>query len=183
VYFAQRLCAPQLYQQFQATLTRMTFTYRNYGEAPFGMTANLLSRFHVQGFALPGVVQVIFAGTICCVLWRLRDHRNVRDERWRSLIIIAIVLVNPRMFVYDETTALLPAYFLLLSNYRLCLTRILAAVSFAGFFIGHGAIGQLLVLTSAFTVGATTFWDRRNPASFQAGLAPIRSSARWVLEG
>lgn len=164
MYFAQRLWAPQLYQQFQAALTRMTFTYRNYGEAPFGMTANLLSRFHVQGFALPGIVQAIFAGTICWVLWRLRGERNARDEAWLSLIIIAIVLVNPRMEVYDETTALLPAYFLFLSNYRLWLSWILAAVSFAGFLIGHGAIGQLFILTSAFIVGGITLRGRANLA-------------------
>ena len=156
VYLLQMVSSPHLYQQFHDTLSKQTFAARNYGFAPFGATANLLRHFNISGYILPGAVQILSAIVILLVLWRLRPQTDRRDDRWLALILVAIVLVNPRMFESDVATGLLAAYFLLLSNWRLPATWVLAAISFLGFFIRHGALGFLFLFVSAFIIGA---WD------------------------
>jgi hypothetical protein len=156
VYLSQRIWMPGLYRQFQEALSRQTFTARNYGMAPYGVTANLLERFHIMGFVIPAAVQIVFAGVILLTLLRLRSQVDPRDERWLALILIAILLINPRMFVYDVTTGLLPAYVLFIAGMRLPVTWLLAAISILGFFIGHGAMGFLFLLLSAFVVGVAS---------------------------
>jgi hypothetical protein len=105
---------------------------------------------------IPAAVQIVFAGVILLTLLRLRSQVDPRDERWLALILIAILLINPRMFVYDVTTGLLPAYVLFIAGMRLPVTWLLAAISILGFFIGHGAMGFLFLLLSAFVVGVAS---------------------------
>jgi hypothetical protein len=165
IYLLQKIMIPGIYQQFRVALFNQTFTARNYGYAPFGVTANLLTRFHVVAYVIPGAIQITFALSILLtMLWlrhRMRSGRvPLRDDRWLALIIIAIVLINPRMFDYDVTTGLVPAYFLLVANWRSPVALLLAAISLSGFFIGHGAIGFLFVLLSGFVVGAGSLATR-----------------------
>ncbi len=157
VYLLQMIFSPHLYHQFREMLSGQTFGARNYGLAPFGATANLLWHFHISSLILPGAFEIAFAAAILFALWRLRGQterqRGFTDERWLALILTGIVLVNPRMFESDVATGLVAAYFLLFSNWRLAATWVLAAISFAGFFIRHGALGFLFLFVSAFIVG------------------------------
>ncbi len=171
LYLLQMICSPELYHQFRETLARQTFTSRNYGFAPFGATANLLWHFHISGFILPAAVQILCAAAILYVLWRLRMRAEPGDDRWLALILVAIVLVNPRMFESDVATGLLAAYFLLLCNWRIPATWVLAAISFSGFFIRHGALGYLFLFTSAFIAGAWTL--RKAPERSEANLSAV----------
>ncbi len=157
-YVVQKICSPHLYHQFRDTLSSQTFAARNVGFAPFGVTTNLLWHFHISGIALPGAVQILSTATILFVLWRLRSQTERCDARWLALILVAIVLVNPRMFLSEVTIGLLAAYFLLISNWRLPATWALVAISFAGFFVRHGGLGYLFLFISAFVVGA---WSLR----------------------
>jgi hypothetical protein len=167
VYLSQRIWMPELYRQFRQALSNQTFSSRNYGFAPYGAMANLLDRFHIMGFVIPGAVQIIFAGVILFCLLRLRSQVDPRDERWLALIIIAILLINPRMFLYDMTTGVVPAYMLLIANMRLPVTWLLIAISILGFFIGHGAIGFLFLLLSAFVIGLWSFRSISSPVERQ----------------
>ena len=171
VYLLQKVASPQLYAQFQQTLSRQTFAARNYGFAPFGAAANLLWRFHISSFILPGAVQILFAAAILFILWRLRAQTARQDEQWLAVILAAIVLVNPRMFESDVSIGLLPAYFLLLTNWKRPSTWLLAAISFSGFFIRHGALGLLFLFVSAFIAGFLRLrMLQRDPAPVEIAL-------------
>lgn len=152
-YLAQQIFLPDLYQSFEGALSHQTFGARNYGIAPFGVTANLLHRFHENGFIIPGGTQVLFAGMVVLALGGIRNRIDTKDPRWLALVVIAIALINPLMFDYDITTAVIPSYFLLFSNLDRRGTWVLLTICCAGFFIGHGAIGFLFLLVSAFAVG------------------------------
>lgn len=154
IYLSQILWLPDLYRQFRMALTNQTFGARNYGFAPFGAAANLLERLHISGYFIPGAVEILFVAAILLVLWQLRRLRKPEGSQWLALILVSIVLVNPRMFESDVATGLVAAYFLLLSNWRSPSTWFLAAFSTSGFFIRHGALGFLFLFTSAFLAGA-----------------------------
>jgi hypothetical protein len=181
IYLSQKILMPDLYGQFREALSTQTFTARSYGIAPYGVTANLLERFHIMGFAIPAAVQIVFAGAILISLWRLRSRIDPRDERWLALIILALLLINPRMFVYDVTTGLLPVYFLLIAGARLPVTWLLTAISICGFFIGHGYIGFLFLLLSAFVVGMVSLM--RTGGEPSSTFANTRMQVRLVKPG
>ena len=134
-YLAQQIFLPDLYQSFEGALSHQTFGARNYGIAPFGVTANLLHRFHENGFIIPGGTQVLFAGMVVLALGGIRNRIDTKDPRWLALVVIAIALINPLMFDYDITTAVIPSYFLLFSNLDRRGTWVLLTICCAGFFI------------------------------------------------
>lgn len=154
-YLSQKMFFPRLYGEFQTALTSQTFAARNYGIAPFGAVANLLHHFHRDGFLIPGAVQILFVAILLSLLWVVHSHVPARSGYWLAVLLIVISLVNPRMFDYDIGTAIVPAYFLLLSEWRNRWAWLLAAVSVTMFFVGHGAIGFLFLLVSAFALGIT----------------------------
>jgi len=154
IYIGQMIMVPDLYREFRKMISiNIIYSTGNYGYALYGMVANLLKRFHSMDRIIPGAAQVIFAIAIVAVLLRLRTRVRPRDPRWVALVILAFFLITPRLADYDTVTALLPAYFLLLPTWRSPLTLALLALSFAGLFVGHGAVGLLFLLISGFIVG------------------------------
>jgi hypothetical protein len=168
IYVAQMIMTPDLYLEFRKMLSsNIIYSTGNYGYAVFGMVANILKRFHSMDRILPSVAQILFASFVMLVLLMLRARVQPRDPRWVALVVLSFFLILPRLWDYDAFSALLPAYFLLLPTWRSPLTIALMALSVLGLFIGHGAVGLLLLLVSAAAVGAKALLN--TPGSRSAG--------------
>jgi hypothetical protein len=155
LYAVQMITVPDLFLEFRKMLSsNVVYSTGNYGYAVFGMVANSLKRFHSIDRILPSVAQILFGSIVMLVLLKLRGRVQPRDPRWVALVVVSFFLILPRLWVYDTFSALLPAYFLLLPTWRSPLPIVLMTLSALGLFIGHGAVGLLLLLVSAFAVGA-----------------------------
>lgn len=164
-YLLQIALAPNLYRSFQQAVYRWGFAGLNYGFSPFGEAANTLHRFHRYQFLLPWAVEVVFAAAVLLslVLVRMRLASKYHGGLGLALILVSIVLLNPRMMLYDVTVGILPVYFLMLQGVRSIprLAMPLLLLSAVGFFIGHGVLGFLFLFTSAFIVGLRCLYGKQ----------------------
>ena len=56
-------------------------------------------RFHHFGAIVPGAIQVLFSAAILgCLVW-LRPRVDPGDRRWWALVVLAMVLMNPRIMI------------------------------------------------------------------------------------
>jgi hypothetical protein len=179
IYVAQMIWVPDLYREFRRMLSsNIVYSTGNYGYAVWGMVANSLKRFQSMDRILPGIAQILFASLVMLVLFKLRGKVQPRDPRWVALVILSFFLILPRLWDYDTITALLPAYYLLLPTWRSPVTIGLIVVSVLGLFIGHGAVGLLVLLISAAGVGAhALFQTSRARAEESADQAQLASTA------
>jgi hypothetical protein len=152
-YPLQRILAPELYRQFQETVSNHLLVSRDFGAGVFGMSAELLAHFGVRGTSAPAAIQVAFSMAVILILVRLRNRVDRSSPRWWALIAIAIVLANPRVMPYDSALGLVPACFFLLydlQSFWLWPLLALLVVCTAG---AHEA-GFSLLLLAGFLAGA-----------------------------
>ena len=117
VYLLQKIFMPGLYSAYQRSLRFVLIDEDGYGYGVFGSLARLDRKFHHSIGAMPylltaGFVLLLF---ISLVLLRRRLPVDSTDGLWLTLLIVAVVLANPRLLHYDACIAM-PAVFVLLVN-------------------------------------------------------------------
>lgn len=105
IFLSQRLFMPGLYRQFeQALYTQLVLS----SDVGFGLFSKLSGHLRT-------VAPLLFVAGILAVLWYLRSNiLSPSSGLGVSLLLVACVLVNPRLLGYDAQIAIVPGICLLL---------------------------------------------------------------------
>ena len=179
----QMVLWPQLYQEYRWAMTRGILDQQAFGFGVFGVMASYNSK-HSGGvgrapFVISGILAVLLAVSMF-VLWRkLRSAYGsaidlAGDGNWLALVVITIILVNPRLMQYDVDIALLAAYVLLVYGLRAKRLLLLYILLFLPSLLVplvilnphlHGVYESLIAFV-AFGIGYWRLWreaDGENP--------------------
>ena len=138
---------PAMYRQFQQTVAAHLAASHDYGQGVFGMLAGA-----GIGAIACAAVQICFSVVVVAVLVWLKVHGIANDRRWWALLILAVVLVNPRVMPYDAAIGLIPAAFFLVYDRPRgwLITLPVTAVC----IVAHHIVGFTPVVLAGFAAGA-----------------------------
>jgi hypothetical protein len=138
---AEKLYWPDLYSSYTVSLRQGTLGSRAFGSGIFGLIAD--HRYYERGVGLSAyVTAIILAVTMAGLMFWMRYRLERADSAiqdlasnavWLGLILIAIVLVNPRQMQYDIDISVFAALILCvvaLKIQRLSTLLVLAALLF-----------------------------------------------------
>ena len=133
VYLTQKILTPGLYAAYQRSLRFVLIDEDGYGYGVFGNMARLDRKWHHTVGTMPYLIGGLFVPLLLVSLIALKRRLRVEytDGVWLTLIIVAIVLANPRLLHYDACVAM-PAIFVLLVNALKARRPVLV---FAGLFV------------------------------------------------
>ncbi len=185
VNMAERLFIPGLYGGFQWSLRQGIVLQQHFGYGLFGIVARIGHRLGAGWAAY--AVAIGFALTVAAMLFVLRsrlERQNRLGRRssrgglptqvilagnpiWMALVVMALVLVNPREMQYDVDVALFAAFWvwaLVLRTQRLLLLTLALFLPCVAVPLMvhnrhlHGIYETLLVLVT-FGLGYTRLWQ------------------------
>jgi hypothetical protein len=119
-YLLERFVWPELYGRYQWSMAHAIPAQQAYGYGIFGV----LSTYHVRQHSyrmVPFLVSVLIALLVVALMLRLRrrlwstgwmTHELSGNGRWLALVVMSIILVNPRLMQYDADIALLASFVL-----------------------------------------------------------------------
>jgi len=182
-YLLEMLLAPNLYHQFKASAVAHLAASRDFGGGVFGILAYVFARLHHFGTVVPGAIQVLFSAAVLgCLLW-LRPRVDPGDRRWLALIVLAMVLMNPRIMTYDAVIALVPACFFLIFTVRSWWQWPLLIAIVGLTCLNHRILGDTLVVFAGFVAGVRELKDRPEDALGADELMPFRGSTNSIHLG
>lgn len=164
VYGAQWVFARGAFQQFLLALQRQAYTGFDDGYSVFHYVRILNEELRIGPAFVPFAAEVVFVAAILVALVLLR--RRLVDAAagvWLSLVLLAVVLCNPRMKVYDTAVGALPAFGLLIYGLRtlpslwIMVATLLPAMWLTACFDLHGA--EVLLWAGAFLGGYAALWQ------------------------
>ncbi len=125
LYAVQRLSMPQLYAAFQRASYQRLVVEHDIGTGIYSQLARVGQ--HVSLLRSPGadlLVHLCLAGTLVAGLIAARGQRDhpAVSRLWLPALLVAMILVNPRMSGYDEIVAILPTLFLSVEAVRSAVT-------------------------------------------------------------
>jgi hypothetical protein len=109
-----------LYVKFHRAVVNQVITGHDVGFGIFGYLFHLGNQVPVLGGNAPYVGHLLIMGTICGGLFLLR-HRNGKiasEGLWISTILVASILANPRIMIYDGAIVTVPAAYLCVEGIR-----------------------------------------------------------------
>jgi hypothetical protein len=112
---AEKIFLPDLYKGYQWSLVQAILVQRHYGYGVFGVLAFYEDKWHHVVGKGPYAVAGAMALAIVVGLFLLRRRLELRgtfegNGVWVALVLMAVVLVNPREMQYDVDIALLGAF-------------------------------------------------------------------------
>ncbi len=131
MYAAQSKLVPALYAAYKWAVVQQVKVEHQYGYGVFGVVGSLDEKLHrplgIEAYALHAVV----AGVILAMLFLLRRRSaEVREPSlWMGLLVMTVIIVNPRMLHYDAYLALIAAYFVLAVVFRLDRWKLIALLA------------------------------------------------------
>jgi hypothetical protein len=103
LFAGQRLVRPELFRDYMKTLDYMFVLGKDFSSSPAGLLAQAL--FHTVPYRMTLVVgYVLYALPVACVLASLarRFYAGAFSvKQWGPLLILGVVLLNPRIIEYD----------------------------------------------------------------------------------
>ena len=158
-YFTEKLIDPSMYAEFQASVKYYLQASHDYGQGLFGICAKLLGPHLSFAVPLSMAVQAVFSASIFFLLLYLKPKERRDSLRWLGLIAIAIVLINPRVMMYDAAIGIIPACYFLVCRLELRASRQQAArwlmlvLTILLSLAAHKILGFSLLLLSGFASG------------------------------
>ena len=111
LYALQSRIWPQAFDVYLNTLKTMSHSKHEFGCGPVGNLARVLQGFGVS-YELPCVLfyAVYAIALFLLLLWISRLHREGRIcfESWAPVMLVGVVLLNPRILCYDVAAVSLP---------------------------------------------------------------------------
>jgi hypothetical protein len=180
VYALEKVFTPILYAGYKGALLQQLKVQGLYGYGIFGLAATIESKLRHTVGAPSYAVHLLFAAAIFGVLLWLRQRKFTQPDNglWMALILMAIILINPRVLHYDAYIALFAAFVALalvletrhllilmtcLFLPSLAVSRLVHSPSLYGFY-------ETLVILIAFTIGAWKLTRRSIPIPTPAKL-------------
>jgi hypothetical protein len=115
IYAAQSRLVPALYLGYKWALLQQVKVEHQYGYGVFGVVGSLDEKLHrplgLEAYALHGLVAAV---VLALLFWLRSRGADVREPSvWMGLLVMTVMIVNPRMLHYDAYLALIAAYFVL----------------------------------------------------------------------
>ncbi len=198
INFAEAVGNPELYKGYQWALKQGILVQQQFGYGVFGMLATYHHRQGTPLGALPYVGFVVMAALIGVMMLRLRRRLEIASdvERWGSLtssgiwlalVVVTVVLANPREMQYDVDIALVAAFVLWVYGLKTKRLLGLMVVLFLPSVVVplvvlnphmHGIYETLLVL-AGFGLGYWRLW-RDSGIHCDALVSPLVQTAQMV---
>lgn len=170
LYALQARLFPALYAGYKWALLQQINGEHQYGYGVFGVAASLDEKLKRPVGLGVYALHVLFVAVLLGILFWLRqrhaDRRN--PSLWMGLLLIAVIVVNPRVLHYDAYIALFAAYGVLAITFELDrwkligLLLLLFAPSLAVPYILHSKLMygsyELCILLGALTAGIWRLW-------------------------
>ena len=195
----QRL-APGLYAGYKAALVLQVKTQQLYGFGIFGFAARAEHHLHatvgIFAYSLHAVA-VLLMVTILLLLKRRcgfgAAHSDVRDDNsagsvWLGLLVIAVILANPRVLHYDMYIALIAAFAIVAIHLRLDRWKLVAlavVLHLPSFLILVGVRSyvlqtgwELTIVLAAFGLGVRELWQMSPSSQVAETVEELGASAR-----
>ncbi len=172
-YLAQQRFLPDLFQGYRQSVHQTFVEGHAYGRGILGFTINAAAKLHVQHGLLPyffmGLVIVMTVSSLFVLQAKLpEDHRG---SVWAALVLVAILICNPRLFAYDVDYAMPAVLILLMHGLKmkrpLLLTSSTVLISAAFVLIDrrHLATGfETLLFIFSFAVMYVRLWKEAKAA-------------------
>jgi hypothetical protein len=184
----QWLLWPALYAEYRSSLQQGILNAQAFGYGIFGILANYHYRQRgvgVAAYVVSSTLAVLVVVLMFLLRRRLEQVPQLRQDPasngiWLALVVVTIVLVNPRVMVYDMDVALIAGFVLLVYALRtrrlLTLILVLPLPSLAVPLVVlnphlHGMYETILVWTT-FGLAYWRLWRETQPA----GSLPIADS-------
>jgi hypothetical protein len=175
--FAESAFWPELYDGYEWSLRQGILMQEGFGYGIFGALATYHYKERGGAGVAPYIASVLVAAGLMVLMFLLRRRmarlkgfsqaRSLAENgNWLALIVVAIVLVNPRQMQYDVDIALLAGFVLWVYGLRTRRLLALAAMLFLPSLVVpylvlnphmHGLYEVLLVL-AAFGLGYWRLW-------------------------
>ena len=101
---------PELFRHYLMAVDLQFQWNHDFGANPAGVLANAL--YNVAPYrVVSGVGYAAVAGTVLVLMWRLRRHYLAGEilwTRWAPVLMVAVVLLNPRIMEYDVAAITIP---------------------------------------------------------------------------
>lgn len=159
-YGAQWMFARTAFQQFLLSLRQQTYVGFDDGYSVFHYARVLNYNLHLGTPYTPFVAELVVTAIVFAALLYLRRMlADPPEGPWLAIILLAIVLLNPRMKVYDAAVGALPAFALLGYSLRTLpsLCAVIAVLLPTPFLVAacdfHAA--EVLLWAAAFVGGYT----------------------------
>ena len=185
----EKALTPALYEGYQWSLKQGILAQQQFGYGVFGIVAS----YHHKQRSGAGLAAYIVAGIVALLvlalmfLLRRRLDRNSRETgssevgangQWLALVIVSIVLINPREMQYDVDIALFAGFVLWVYALRTRRVLVLMIAAFLPSLIVpmvvlnphlHGIYETLLVL-AGFGMGYWRLWTEQESGAGQPAL-------------
>ena len=126
----QRRLYPGLYAGYKAALVQQVAVQHQFGVGVFGFAARLDHHLHAKVGMLAYGLHATFVLLMLTALFLLKHRRGSESERafptnattstvWLGMLVIAVILANPRVLHYDMYIALIAAYGILAVHMQL----------------------------------------------------------------
>ena len=117
VNFGQRLIWPDLYAGYQWALHQGILIQQSYGYGVFGVLASYHHTTNPKVGAGPYIVSLLISLGLFAAMLLLRRRlerlgQSITNPIWLALIVVAVILVNPREMQYDVDIALFAGFVL-----------------------------------------------------------------------
>ena len=130
VYAVQKGLMPSLYAGYKRALVEQITMQKLYGFGVFGVVAGVEQRLHhnivgITSYAVHAVFAAIVFAFLLALKYRgadkLYDRETSRGDAslWMGLLLISIIVINPRVLHYDMYIALFAAFVVLAISWRL----------------------------------------------------------------
>jgi len=111
LFAGQPLVWPTLFRHYLQAV-ELQFSYnRDFGFSPTGLFSGLLWDHHIPYSPGSALFYLLYAIPICATLFSL-SRRFLRDEfsrrQWAPLLLVGVILLNPRLIEYDAAPLALP---------------------------------------------------------------------------
>ena len=166
VYVAERALHPALYAAFQMSVKQHLQASHDFGHGFFGICATLAAPRLPFAVPLAMGLQLIFSAAIFLLLLYLKPKERGDSPSWLGLIAIAIVLVNPRIMMYDAAIGIIPACYFLVAGIRFRMTGpqitrwVLLILTVSLSVAAHQLLEFSLLLLAGFVAGVADERER-----------------------
>ena len=168
---AETVMWPDLYAGYRWSLLQGVMVQQQYGYGLFGIVAtyhrNRRPDVGITAYVVAGLFALVLLGVMFWLKRRLERRCDLAaNGAWLALVVLALVLVNPRQMQYDVDIALLAGFVLWIYGLRTNRLLLLMSLQFLPSLVVpflvlnphlHGMYETLLCL-SAFILGAWRLW-------------------------
>lgn len=146
LFFSQSLVKPVLFKHFLQAVEQQFSYNRDFGASPSGILARFLIDHHYSYSPASLIFYLCYAVLLIFALFygaRLYFNGLIDLEQWAPMLLVGVVLLNPRLQTYDSSAITLPLTLIGWRSLRSTLSPFRTAIAFGGVFVAANLISRI----------------------------------------